>query len=67
MGRDDVKVDTILDDLKIVMHEVKECKDEEEISVLFYGMFRALKDLDKDVTLEEALQYSKDRWSDLYG
>ena len=67
MEKDEVKVDTILEDLKIIMHEIKECKDEDEISVLVYGMFRALKDLDDNTTIEEAIQYSKDKWSDLYG
>jgi len=64
MSKDPVTLGNVTSSIKELMNEIKDL-NEEQTAVFIYGMYRAQSD-DKDITLHEAIEYSKNNWSDLY-
>jgi hypothetical protein len=62
----DITLHNMATDVKLLMKELDKCSDIEEQAIMMYGVIRALKDKDADLSIEKAIDYSKQNWSDLY-
>ncbi len=64
MPKEPQSLNKITSSIKILMSELTELNDE-QTAVLIYGIFVAQQE-NQNITLPEAIEYSKTNWSDLF-
>jgi hypothetical protein len=65
MSREKLSLNGITNDVKTIMHKMDECRDNQQIAILIYGMYQAQRE-NNDLSLEETIESSQANWLDLF-